>query len=394
MSNNTGVEEIVHPKFDIDKLNKVVIPMMANGRMATNGKIDPDEIQRQVLYATSAGNRQSDAFNQMKDVGKKMLEGKSAFLIGADYTLGSLHGQLDERFINDQRETFSVYDFQREYENIWTGSSDRALVDTNVINDCRIIEDAEDTSVDKNAEYILAYDVARSTASNSALSALSVIKIKKRNSYEYTKQLINMHSHVGEHFLEQALFLKKMVNKYNAKMLIVDSNGLGKGVVDYLVTDIDANPVYEVVNNSQYDEFKTPNSIPVLFLISTNQKEYKNSDIFNNFTSQVNNGKFKMLQHSQIAKLRLMEQRGMKDNNDKLGEALRPYIMVDLLADEITNLEYKQSSVGTAVEQISRNMPKDKFMSLCYGLYWIYLEEQRNKLLGREEFAWDDFFLK
>jgi hypothetical protein len=380
----TGVEELVHPKFDLDKLNKIVIPMMANSRpSAFQGKTDPDEIHRSVIYVTSAGQRQSPAFQQMQDVGKKMANRDSAFLIGADYTLGGVYGHLDESFINQQREMFSVFDFQREYENIWTGSSDMALVDIDVVNDSRTVAESEETSTDPNAEYVLAYDVARSSTST-ALSALTVIKIKQKNDWEYTKQLVNVYSDKGEHFLEQALFLKKMVAKYNAKILIIDSNGLGKGVVDYLVTDIDKNPVYEVVNDSSFDKYKTPTSIPMLFLLSTNKAEFKNSDIFDNFTAQMNNKKVKMLQHSAVAKLNLMENRGMK--GEKLANAIRPYIMVDLLCDEISNLEYKNSTQGTAINPISKDMPKDKFMAFCYGLYWIHLEEKKNKTRTKETF--------
>ena len=387
----TGVEELVHPKFDIDKLNKIVIPMMANARpSAFQGKTDPYEIHRSIVYATSAGQRQSAAFQQMQDVGKRMINGENAFLIGADYTLGSLYGHLDQHFINEQREIFSVFDFQREYENIWTGSSDRALIDIETVNSLRTIQEAEDKNVDPNAEYVLAYDVARSSSSQ-ALSALSVIKIKKKNDWEYTKQLVNMYSDKGEHFLDQALFLKKMVEKYKAKILIIDSNGLGKGVVDYLVTDIDKNPVYEVVNDSSFDKYKTPTSIPMLFLLSTNKKEFRNSDIYDNFTSQMNNNKVRLLQHSQIAKVSLLEKRGMNEN--KLAEAIRPYIMVDLLSDEISNLQYKNSSGGTDIELISKDMPKDKFSSFVYGLYWIHLQEKKNKARNKEKFNPKDLFL-
>ena len=31
------------------------------------------------------------------------------------------------------------------------------------------------------------------------------------------------------------------------------------------------------------------------------------------------------------------------------------------------------------VEQVSRSIPKDKFSALMYGLFWIYLEEKKNK---------------
>jgi hypothetical protein len=43
------------------------------------------------------------------------------------------------------------------------------------------------------------------------------------------------------------------------------------------------------------------------------------------------------------------------------------------------NLKYKQRGNESDIEQVSKSIPKDKFSALMYGLYWIYLEEKKNK---------------
>lgn len=387
-----SVEEIVHPKFDPDKLHKVVIPMMSKQRTLVCGGIDRHEIHGQEWYCTSSGTRQSYAFDKLKEINKRMINGESAIVLLADYTLGCMHGILNVDQVEEQRNTISLFDFQREYLNIWTGSSDKSLVNLKDLNDCRILDEAEDSSTDKEAEYVLAFDVARAEGSKNAQSALCVIKIKKKNNFEYSKHLVNLYSFEGTHFLEQAKFLKKQVEKYKAKVLIIDSNGLGKGIVDYLVTDIDSNPVYSVINDDRYDKYKTPTSIPMIYSLSTNTAGHKNSDIFNRFVTTISNKDVKLLKHSAVFKVEMLSQRGIKDP-EKQAEKLRPYMMVDLLCDEISNLEHRQRGNETAIHQISKEMPKDKFMAFCYGLYWIYLEEQKNKLQSKENLGWENYML-
>ena len=106
------IEEISDKKFDGNILNAVVIPLMANTRLAMNGKTDPNEIHKGEAYITTAGNQQQFAFQKMREVYKDMLEGKSAFCLGNSYELPCIFGQLDIDFIEELREspTYSIMD--------------------------------------------------------------------------------------------------------------------------------------------------------------------------------------------------------------------------------------------------------------------------------------------
>ena len=291
-----------------------------------------------------------------------------------------MHDQLDLNFIIEQKESpnFNPLSFQREYESVWTGSSSDSLVSLDNLNKCRVLEVAETKAMDKDAEYILAYDAARAEGAANAQCALVVLKIKDRGDGTYTKHLVNIYSFEGTHFLEQALFLKEKVNEYKAAVLLVDTNGMGVGLVDFLVTDIDSNPVYSVTNDDRYDKYKTPNSIPMIYAISSVRKETKSSDIHNNFTSNISNQKIKLLKSEAYVKSKLFKNKRI--DTDKYVELSQPFIMTDLLCDEIMNLEYKQSGNETQVKSISKGIGKDKFSALEYGLYWIYLKEKKNKI--------------
>ncbi len=391
-----AIEEIVDDKMKKDILNSAVIPRMANDRLsAFKGKRDPNEVHKFEWYITTAGTRQSFAFEKMKEVLQEMAQGKSAFNLGAGFEMACMHEQLDVNFINDLRDrpTFNPLSFAREYESVWTGTSDNSLVQLDDLLESRVLTKAEDkASNEKGVEYVLAYDVARAEGSQNANCALVVIKTVLRADGTYSKHLVNVYSFEGTHFSEQAKFIKQKVNDFKAKVVVVDSNGAGKGLVDILVTDIDENPPYYVINDDRYDRYKQPDSIPMVYALSSNTKENKASDIHNVFVNIVSNKKVKLLHTESAAKAAIDSK--IKDSEVK-SKMLLPYIMTDLLCEEIMNLEYKQSGNQTQIKQISRSINKDKFSALEYGLYYIYTLEKANQMKKKEQAdAWKFFAFK
>jgi hypothetical protein len=97
-----AIEEIVDEKMKKDILNEAVIPRMANDRLSSfGGKVDPNEVHKFEWYITTAGTRQSFAFEKMKEVLQEMAQGKSAFNLGSGFELASMHGtsEIDQRSI-------------------------------------------------------------------------------------------------------------------------------------------------------------------------------------------------------------------------------------------------------------------------------------------------------
>ncbi|MCY9545245.1 DNA-packaging protein, partial [Paenibacillus alvei] len=308
---------------------------------------------------------------------------KSAYVMGAGYELATGFGLLSLDYINDLKESpnFNPISFQREYGSVWSGSSENSLVDLETFRKARVLNHAEEKAVsDKTVEYVLAYDVARSEGNANAQSALVVIKLIPKGNGEYSKHVVNIYTFEGSHFREQALFLKQKVNDFRARILVVDANGLGQGLIDQLILEIDSNPPYEVVNDERYAKFKTSNSVPMIFAIKSQTKDTNASDIHNLFIQWMANNQVKFLESESQAKAK------MKNKDvDRLAELLRPHMMTDFLQEEIMNLEYKQSGHRTEVKQVSRSIQKDRFSALEYGLFWVYLEEQRNKTLREED---------
>jgi len=384
------IEEVADEHTDGNMVNSVIIPLMADRRIAMCGGYDPYEIHKREMYMTTAGTRQSFGFSKLKDVYNDMAAGKSALAIGAGYELPCDVELLDLEYVMEQQEdeSYNPLLFAREYESVWTGSSENSLIDLDKLQRCRTLKEAEERASGKDAEYVLCYDVARAEGVLNANSALGVIKIVPKGNGEYSKSLVNLYGIEGTHFREQALFIKQMVALYKATILVIDANGIGRGLVDELILDIDENPIYSVVNDDRFDKYKVPNSIPMIYNIVAHSKEHQNSAMYNVFVQNINGGKLKMLRTASDAKVDLLKRRGM--DSEKLNEQLRPYLAVDLFCEEVMNLEYKQSGNKTDVKQISRAIPKDKFSAIVYGLYWIYLKERENKK-RKEEYDWSKF---
>ena len=140
-----AIEEICDKKFDGNILNSVVIPLMANSRPAMCGKVDPNEIHKREIYISTASTQQQFAYQKCREIFDDMLNGESAFCTGNSYELPCMYGQLDIAFIEEKRDspTYSILDFMREYESIYTGSSSDNLISDEKLNKCRTLSIAE-----------------------------------------------------------------------------------------------------------------------------------------------------------------------------------------------------------------------------------------------------------
>ena len=381
--NGGAIEEICDKKFDGDMLNSVVIPLMANDRLAMCGKVDPNENHKSELYITTASNQQHFAYQKMLEVYTDQLQGKSAFCIGNSYELPCMFGQLDIDFVEDLKEspTYAISDFMREYESVYTGSNSDNLVSEEKLNKARIVKCAEwEHCGDPNVEYVLSYDVAREEGNENAMSSLVVIKLTPKNDGTYLKEIVNAFNTEGTHDTIQAKFLKQKVNEFKPKILVIDANGLGSGVVDQLVLRLDdGNPPYKVVNNDKYKKYEQADSIPMVFALKAQEAETKNTDMLNRFMTMMNKLDVGLLINpaNGIKELEKKYKRKIKDS-EEIAELQIPYILTNNMCEQIMNLRYKQQGNITKVERISNRIQKDMFSALEYGLFWVYLDERRN----------------
>ena len=62
----------------------------------------------------------------------------------------------------------------------------------------------------------------------------TIFKVTPQPQGSALKSLVNLFSYEAEDFEQQAINLKKLYYKYKARLLSIDANGLGVGLIDFM----------------------------------------------------------------------------------------------------------------------------------------------------------------
>jgi len=189
--------------------------------------------------------------------------------------------------------------------------------------------------------------------------------------------------------------LKKLFYKYKAKTIVIDGNGLGIGLVDYMVkgqTDPDTNdvlPDFGVVNDDdgEYKKYRSENCEEnAMYIIKANAPI--NTEAHANAQSQMSSGHVKMLIDERIAKIKLMAtKRGQDMKPEERAEYLKPFTLTSILKEEMMNLREENEGVNIILKQANKGIKKDKFSAFEYGLYYIKLEEDKKRKRRKKRFS-------
>jgi hypothetical protein len=64
---------------------------------------------------------------------------------------------------------------------------------------------------------------------------------------------------------------------------------------------------------------------------------------------------------------------------NKRADYLKPFTLTTILREQMLNLVEENEGVNIILKQSSKGIKKDKFSAFEYGLYYIKLEEDRNR---------------
>ena len=218
-------------------------------------------------------------------------------------------------------------------------------------------------------------------------SEVMVIKVTPQVQGAAIKTLVNLYSYEAEHFEDQAIHIKKLFFKYKARTCAIDANGLGIGLVDFMVkTQIDPEtgdtlPPFGVENDDDglYKKFKTDETIKdAMFLIKANAPI--NTEAHAYIQTQLSSGKIKFLIDEREAKIKLMSTKiGQEMSPDERAEKLMPFTLTTVLKEQMMNLVEDNEGVNIILKQNNRGIKKDKFSAFEYGLYYVKLDEERKR---------------
>lgn len=390
--------------------NEVLLPQMNIKRREVDGTLNPDEPSAAQIFITTAAERTVFMYGKLIECAvNAVLRPDEYFVWGLSYVTPLHYGLLDKAAMMDQRysNTVSEESFARESLSVWSGNNREAWLDSKRLSRRRTLlkceRQAQPNPKNPDTFYEIGVDVARYSA-NTAIMVVKVIPNENifRKNVVYTEVI-----HGANYITEQAPRLKKIIQLYSPKEIVIDGNGPGIGLLDAMaLPSFDKEtgeqfPAYYAFNNDHHlpPEMKheTEEPQPQYNAIIYDIKAGSSNDdiIHSNFFAQINNGSVSFLAHERIVRDKLMKtKKGQKMTSYDRRVYLMPYEMTSRLMDELNNLRLKPTGVQNQfkVERISRSIEKDRFSSLEYSLFRIKyyedkaLRKKRKKNLGQYAF--------
>jgi len=357
--------------FD-DVLEPIVnVPRRTIGKQAL---INPEELNGQINFFTTSWYRGTDEFERNIQMIDDMAELKGKIVIGSDWQLACTYGRGETRSqLLDKKAKLSPTFFALNYESKWVGAADNALVDINKVMKLRVLP-KPDLKPDKNYEYIISMDVARSSSDSNNQSSIAVLKYKRGKKGNVTTiklaNIFNLPN--GLNFTAQTVELKRVANLYKPKVVVVDTNGIGSAIKDEALKST-LDPItgedlgcWDTINT---DDEPEENNAPKLLYALTAQGI--NSDIIVSFIDAIESEKFQLLDKKSN------EDYDAQDR-DNFNTMIMPHIQTDFLLEEIANLKLKIGQNGKyQVEQVTKRTNKDRYSATAMGLWYIKEFEDR-----------------
>ena len=376
---------------DEELVNTVVLPLMNVSRRLPDGTVNPKEPNQQQICATSAWLKTSFAYIKLIDMFvDSIINPQSTFVFGCDYRVPVMHGLLARDFVNKLKmsPSFNEETFAREYLSIWTGGGDESWFDFDKLQRYRKIKNPEKHAnfrVGANQYYLISVDVGR--LSDQTVACIWRVNILQEKHYATLVNLFVLGRQAEKKtFQEQAIDIKRLVNDFQPKEVIIDCNGLGVGLADVMIqTQIDDDGVeygpLGFFNNDDYKKIQPKDCPTILYSLKANGP--LNSKIHGNAYTRVNNGLVRFLIKEQDARSMLLATKvGQRMSLRERVERLLPHEMTTKLFEEMANLRLKRGGTGLDIvlEQINAHYPKDKYSAFAYGLWRIKeIEEEQFK---------------
>ena len=378
------VEECVG--VDDQILREVIIPIMAISRRCMDGTSQATEtLNRSQVFVTTAGYKGTFPYERLIGFLVRMaMQPERCIVLGGTWRLPVEVGLQSKTFIQDQKEegTFNEASFEREYESRWTGDVENAFFNSEMFDRGRILKQPEYEASgrsSKNQYYILSVDVGRKGCD----TVVCVFKVSPQVQGPSLKSLVNIYTLTDEHFGDQAIELKKLYYKYKARRLVIDGNGLGIGLIDYMVKPSiepdtgDVLPDFGVYGGTQedaaeeYKKYRTADCEEnAIYILKANAPI--NTEAHANAQVNLSSGKVKMLIDDRDAKIKLLGTKvGQNMKPEERSNYLKPFTLTSILKEEMMNLREENEGTNIILKQANKGIKKDKFSSFEYGLYYI-----------------------
>lgn len=376
--------------IDQEPLNEIIIPTTNVSRLLPDGTRDIKEVvNKSQLYVTTAGWKNSFAYAKLMELFiQSVIEPEEVMIMGGSYEVPVHQGLLEEDFIDNLKlsGTYNEDSFDREYRSIWSGDAENAFFSSDKFDKCRVLLQPEHEysgRSSKSAFYVLGIDVGRFKCT----TEVSVIKVTPQPNGSAFKSDVCLYTYEAEHFEEQAINIKKLYYKYKAHVIAIDGNGIGAGLVDFLVIkqiDPETNeelPPFGIMNDDEgkYKKQKTADTVnDAIYIIKANAP--MNTEMYSYTKVQMMSGKIKFLVDESVAKTKLLNtQVGKAMSSSQRNEYLIPFVLTTHLKEQLMNLVVENDGINIILKQDTKKILKDKASAFFYGMYYIKMWEENKK---------------
>jgi len=336
-----------------------------------------------IKAVTSAGYYGSEGYEEyVKKLGLMSKTHNGEMVLTSNYQLVAFadnHG-YDKKGAQKFKDSMTQLEWEMNMESNWGGAStEGGIVSIDTIELSRNIEDAEHIAED-DAEYIFAYDIARNYSSKKRDdSALVIGKIIRNSNGQVGRvavvNVLTVDAH--EKFEEQAHRIKVLDELFNPKVVVIDANIIGLGVMEFLMKETKGDdkiyPAFNTLNTPE--EPDTENYVNKLFALQSSRAETKQSDIVIAFMNHFRSRNVDLL----TAPLNGITSAKTKD---EFTQHVLPHYECSRMIDELLNLQIKENkNGGVSISRATRAIDKDKAMALMYLVFYAFkkLDDDTNK---------------
>ena len=380
-----------------DEVNEIIIPLMNVDRRTMSGLINPTEPHAAQTMITTAGYRGTYAHDRTLETLVDMaIEPGKAFCFGGDFRIPVMHGLLSADKVKEKlkNSSYKLESFLREYMSVWSGGSEDSYYSYELISQCRkLVRPEFKPEVNfKDGFYVMAVDVARFEGDQTVALIFKVYTTGER----YKIHLVNIKLMNSTHFKNQAIYIKQMDNLFNFKAIVMDINGNGAGLADYLIDEQNENgeyyQPYGFLNKNKYSNTEKRFSVKKLYGIEANRQF--NSECFTNAHLILSLKRVSLLINERQARRYFGKYKSWnKLNPVKQANKLIPYAQTTKLQDQLSNLKANLDNNSSIVlTMIKKSTRKDLVSAFIYGLYNIneVKEEEkrsRNRKYNKGQFS-------
>lgn len=347
-----------------------------------NGHEDPNHIDSQIHYITSATRRENEAYGVYMNVRKAMQGGENTFALSVPWQVPVLARMKSFSYYQMLKKRLTSEQFMRECESKWTGSVENPIIRDDLLVASRNLKVMEEKHCgDPECFYIIGYDVSSHDLSGNAMTAMAVVKCERqyhgKDMDTYRKSVVYIEDRrPPSSAREHAAIIKRRWKDYciqdgRPAFIVIDGRSYGKSVVEMLHTDLgDGLPPMRTMNNDPlYATLAKDDAIPCLYALQATGASGAdpNTVMLDYIEREFENGHIRLLTQNVYEGLQAYKLKHDIKDDLRDREIQMPYSATNRLCREISNLQKKYGDVGWTEKQINKYIQKDLWSALLYA---------------------------